>query len=79
MHRKLRARYESDLEALRPRFAVYDKANSVNERPWLVDLLVWSARRSPRRLQRMSGVLEETHSPGNLITARSFLRMVFER
>jgi len=75
----VRARYEADLEALRPRFAVYDKANSVNERPWLVDLLVWSARRSPRRLQRMSGVLEETHSPGNLITARSFLRMVFER
>jgi len=75
----VRARYEADLEALRPRFAVYDKANSVNERPWLVDLLVWSARRSPRRLQRMSGVLEETHSPGNLITPRSFLRMVFER
>ena len=75
----VRARYQADLEALRPRFAVYEKANSVNERPWLVDLLVWSARRSPRRLQRMSGVLEETHSPGNLITPRSFLRMVFER
>ena len=75
----VRARYEADLVALRPRFAIYEKANSVNERPWLVDLLVWSARRSPRRLQRMSGVLEETHTPANLVTARSFLRMVFER
>lgn len=75
----LRAAYEATLAALRPRFAVYEKANTVNERPWLVDLLVWSARRSPRRLQRMSGVLEETHTPGNLITARSFARLLFER
>ena len=75
----VRTRYEAALAALKPRFAIYDKASSVNARPWLVDLLVWSARRSPRRLERMSGVLEETHTPGNLITARSFLRMVFER
>ncbi|WP_428421400.1 NAD(P)/FAD-dependent oxidoreductase [Methylibium sp.] len=75
----VRARYEADLAALKPRFEIYEKANSVNERPWLVDLLVWSAKRSPRRLQRMSGVLEETHTPGNLVTARSFLKMVFER
>lgn len=75
----VRAHYEAALEGLRPRFAIYDKASSVNARPWLVDLLVWSARRSRRRLERMSGVLEETHSPGNLITAGSFLRMVFER
>jgi len=74
-----RAAYEAALAALRPRFAVYEKANTVNERPWLVDLLVWSARRSSRRLQRMSGVLEETHTPGNLITARSFARLLFER
>ncbi len=75
----LRNRYEAALAALRPRFAVYEKANSVNARPWLVDLLVWSAHRSPRRLARMSGVLEETHTPGNLVSARSLLRMVFER
>ena len=75
----VRARYEAALEGLRPRFAIYEQASGVNERPWLVDLLVWSARRSRRRLERMSGVLEETHSPANLITARSFLRMVFER
>jgi menaquinone-9 beta-reductase len=75
----VRARYEASLRALRPRFAIYEKANSVNERPWLVDLLVWSARRSPGRLKRMTGVLEETHTPGNLISARSFAKLLFER
>ncbi len=75
----VRGRYEAALRALRPRFEVYDKANSVNARPWLIDLLVWSARRSPRRLQRMSGVLEETHAPGNLVSLKSFARLLFER
>lgn len=72
-------RYRAAIEALRPRFEIYERASSVNERPWLVDLLVWSARRSPRRLARMSGVLEETHAPTNLISARSFARLLFER
>lgn len=75
----VQSRYEAALAALRPRFAVYEQAKTVNERPWLVDLLVWSARRSPRRLRQMSGVLDETHAPVNLITPRSFFRMVFER
>jgi len=75
----IRVGYEAALAALRPRFAVYERANTVNERPWLVDLLVWSARRSPARLRRMSGVLEETHAPGNLVTARSLARLLFER
>jgi geranylgeranyl reductase family protein len=75
----VRERYEASIRALTPRFAIYEKANSVNRHPWLVDLLVWSANRSPSRLKRMSGVLEETHAPRNLITAGSLLRLVFER
>lgn len=75
----VRTRYELALEALRPRFDVYEKASGVNQRPWLVDLMVWSARRSPGRLRRMSGVLEETHVPRDLMTARSLFRVVFER
>jgi flavin-dependent dehydrogenase len=74
-----RARYQAALAALQPRFRVYEQARTVNDRPWLIDLLVWSARRSPRRLRQMSGVLEETHAPANLVTPRSFLRLVFER
>ncbi|NUZ04540.1 FAD-dependent monooxygenase [Schlegelella sp. ID0723] len=75
----VRAGYETRLAALRPRFAVYEKANTVNAHPWLVDLLAWSANRSPRRLKRMSGVLEETHVPGDLLSLRSWGRLLFER
>ena len=76
---EVRRRYEERLVALTPRYDVYEKACAVNNHPWLVDLLVWSANRSPRRIRRMTGVLEETHMPGNLITPRSLLRMVFAR
>ena len=75
----VRAAYESAVVALKPRYGVYEKANTVNAHPWLVELLAWSARRSPRRLKRMSGVLEETHTPGNLISFRSWMRLLFER
>ena len=74
---QVRNRYEEWLVALKPRFDMYEKANTVNAHPWLVDLLVWSAKRSPSRLQRMSGVLEETHIPSSLISVKSWLRLVF--
>lgn len=75
----LRSCYEQRVGELRPRYAVYEKANAVNRRPWLVDLLVWSAKRSPSRLRRMSGVLEETYLPSNLLSPLSFVRLLFER
>ena len=67
-----------DLIFIKPRFDVYEQANRANEHPWLVDLLVWSARRSPRRLQRMAGVLEETHIPTDAVTVRGVLRRLFD-
>ena len=75
----VRAAYEARVLALKPRYDVYERANTVNAHPWLVDLLAWSAHRSPRRLKRMSGVLEETHTPGNLVSFGSWMRLVFER
>jgi geranylgeranyl reductase family protein len=75
----VRSAYESQVIALKPRYAVYEKANAVNAHPWLIELLAWSARRSPRRLKRMSGVLEETHVPGNLVSFKSWMRLFFER
>ena len=74
---QVRAAYEAGVQALQPRYRMYEKANAVNEHPWLVDLVVWSARRSPGRLRRMSGLLEETHLPGNLMSPRSWLRLLF--
>jgi geranylgeranyl reductase family protein len=75
----VRSAYEAAVLALKPRYAVYEKANTVNAHPWLVELLAWSARRSPSRLKRMSGVLDETHVPGDLVSVRSWMRLLFQR
>jgi geranylgeranyl reductase family protein len=68
-------RYRDEIEALKPRFDLYERANRVNDHPWLADLLIWRARKSPRILQRMAGVLEETGNPGNLVSLRGLTRL----
>ncbi|MEO8924248.1 MAG: geranylgeranyl reductase family protein [Caldimonas sp.] len=75
----VRADYEASVKALKPRFDLYEEANRANAHPWLVDLLVWSAKRSARRVQRMAGVLEETHIPTDAVTVRGVLRRLFDR
>ncbi len=70
--------YAQGLAALEPKFSLYEKASHVNHRPWLVDLVVWRARRSPRILRRMTGVLEETTNPGRLLSWRGLTRLMFE-
>ena len=72
---RVRAQYELQVSALKPRFDLYERANEVNERPWLIDLLLWRARKSPRILRRMSAVLEEKGNPGNLVSLRGILRL----
>jgi geranylgeranyl reductase family protein len=69
------APYAAAIGALKPRFDLYERANRVNEHPWLADLLIWRANRSPRILRRMEGVLEETGNPGNLVSARGIARL----
>ena len=71
----VQARYEAALAVLKPRFELYERANRVNEFPWLADLLIWRANRSPRILRRMAGVLEETGNPGNLVSLRGLTRL----
>lgn len=75
----IRADYEQRLTTLRPRFALYERANRVNKHPWLADLVVWSARRSPQRLKRMEGVLAETHIPSDVASVGGVLRLLFDR
>ena len=70
-----RARYEASLLALKPRFDLYERANKVNEHPWLTDLLIWRANKSARIMRRMEGVLEETGNPGNLVSLRGLTRL----
>jgi menaquinone-9 beta-reductase len=62
--------YETRLNALKPRFELYERANFVNAHPWLLDLLIWRAQKKNNLIKRMSGVLNETSNPGNLVSAR---------
>jgi geranylgeranyl reductase family protein len=73
-----RSQYEAALTALKPKFDLYERANRVNAHPWLADLLIWRAKKSPRLLQRMSGVLNETSNPGNLVSVKGISRLFFE-
>ena len=70
------ATYAAAVLALKPRFDLYERANGVSRHPWLIDLLVWRAQRSPAILRRMAGVLEETGNPGNLVSLRGVMRLV---
>ncbi len=75
---QVRAVYEANLLALKPRFDLYQRANFVNRHPWLADLLIWRAQRSARLVRRMSGVLNETSNPGHLVTVRGLVRLFTE-
>ncbi len=75
---QVRSAYEQSLMALKPKFDLYERANQVNAHPWLIDLLIWRANKSERLVKRMSGVLNETSNPGNLISLKGFKRLFFE-
>ncbi|MDC8787049.1 NAD(P)/FAD-dependent oxidoreductase [Roseateles koreensis] len=75
---QVREAYEQSLRALKPKFDLYQRANRVNAFPWLADVLIWRAQRSPRLLQRMSGVLNETSNPGHLVSLKGFSRLFLE-
>ncbi|MDP3824153.1 MAG: geranylgeranyl reductase family protein [Burkholderiales bacterium] len=74
----VRAAYETSLAELKPRFELYQRANTLNFHPWLADLMIWRAKRSPSVLRRMSGVLSETSNPGNLVSLKGFHRLFLE-
>ena len=73
---QVRAAYDAELAALKPRFAAYELANRFNERPWMVDFLVWRAGRSPSVAARLAGVLDESQDPGRLASAQGLLRLL---
>ncbi|HEX2011585.1 MAG TPA: geranylgeranyl reductase, partial [Roseateles sp.] len=73
-----RARYEQGLRLLKPKYELYERANRINAHPWLADLVIWRARKSERLLRRMSGVLNETSNPGNLISLRGLTRLFID-
>ncbi len=74
----VRERYAASLATLAPKFQMYELGSRVNDHPWLADLVIWRARKSERILRRMSGMLEETVSPGHLFSWRGISRLMFE-
>lgn len=74
---ELRARYEAALRALVPKFELYDTGSTVNQYPWIADLVIWRAKARPGILRRMSGLLEETVTPGHLFSWRGMSRLIF--
>jgi menaquinone-9 beta-reductase len=74
----VRQHYEACLHELKPRFELYQRANLVNRHPWLADLLIWRANKSPRIVRRMSGVLNETSNPGNLLSLKGIMKLFTE-
>lgn len=74
----IESRYRAALAALKPRFDMYETASHVNHRPWIADVVVWRARKSPRIRARMSGLLEETQNPGRLFSWRGIGKLLFE-
>ena len=73
-----RTHYEAQLRALQPRYQMYRKANWVNRQPWLADLVIWRAKRSPRIRQRIAGLLNETSNPAHLLTFKGLYKLFTE-
>ncbi len=74
----VRQHYETAVATLQPRFDLYETASHVNLRPWITDVVIWRARRSPRIQRRLEGMLEETSNPGHLFSWRGITRLLLE-
>lgn len=70
-----RAHYQNQIDALRPRFKLYERAQIFSIYPWLADVVIWRAQKSARLRQRLSGVLNETSNPGQLFTLKGLVRL----
>jgi geranylgeranyl reductase family protein len=74
----LAQRYQALLAVLKPKFDLYEKGNRVNYHPWLTDILVRRAAKSPRLRQRMAHLLEERATPAQLITVRGLVKLFLD-
>ncbi|TDM06223.1 MAG: geranylgeranyl reductase [Ideonella sp. MAG2] len=72
----VQAQFHARLEALRPQFNLYRKAASVNQHPWLLNLLIWRAQHSPRIISRLADILAERRPPGSLLSWRGLKRLI---
>lgn len=74
----LAAHYVAAMGQLRPKFDLYERGNRVNYHPWLTEILIRRAARSPRLRQRMANLLEERSTPAQLVTLRGLYKLFIE-
>jgi flavin-dependent dehydrogenase len=72
----VRQHYESRLRKLLPKYKIYERAAKIYAYPWLINILIWRARHSPKLLQHMAGVISETSDPSRLFTWRGLRRIL---
>jgi geranylgeranyl reductase family protein len=68
--------YRAAIETLRPRYELYRKACSFNRHPWMIELMIWRARRSKRMINRLSNILHERSLPGALLSWRGLRAII---
>ncbi len=71
--------YERALGSLRMRYAQYEKANRINRRPWLAELLIRLASHSTGLRFQASEVLNERRSPEHLVTMSGILGLLLKQ
>jgi flavin-dependent dehydrogenase len=72
----VQSHYEAHVQALRPQFKLYERAQIFSMHPWLADVVMWRVQKSPRLRSKLSGVLNETSNPGRLFTWRGLMRLL---
>lgn len=72
---QVREHYQNQIDMLRPRFKLYERAQLFNLHPWLAEIVIWRAQKSAKLRQRFSGVLNETSNPGRLFTVRGLISL----
>lgn len=70
--------YRQSLDSIRPKFAIYQRANIINRMPWLINLAIRRGNASPRLVRRMSLVLEEKANPARLFTLKGAWKFLTE-
>lgn len=73
---QVRTHYQSQIDALRPRFALYERAQTASAKPWMTELLLWRAQHSPRLRRGLSGILNESTDPSRRFTFKDMLRLL---
>ena len=73
------ALYAHELAQLRARFALYERGNLINRKPWIAEVLVRLAQASPRLRAQMGLLLEERITPDALLSASGLVRLMWAR